>query len=164
MNQTHEPWSRFEVEAIVADYFAMLEKELRGEAYNKTEYRRRLLPLLQERTEGSIEYKHQNISAVLIDLGYPYVDGYKPQRNYQQLLHDVIEGRLDGAHTLNELLLDAVTRTVEPPSFDDILRRLVDPPGRAEHPELLQGLSSSRTHHDELPGKGSEERLVGRGW
>jgi hypothetical protein len=32
-------WSRAEVEATVADYFAMLEEELRGVPYNKTAHR-----------------------------------------------------------------------------------------------------------------------------
>jgi hypothetical protein len=30
------------------------------------------------RTHGSVEFKHQNISAVL-----PWIPGYKPKRNYQ---------------------------------------------------------------------------------
>jgi len=34
-----EDWSRVEVETTVADYFGMLDKEIRGIAYNKTEHR-----------------------------------------------------------------------------------------------------------------------------
>jgi len=68
-------WSRLENEAIVADYLDMLELELRGEPVNKTEHRRRLTPLLNGRSDGSIEFKHANISAALIDLGFTYVDG-----------------------------------------------------------------------------------------
>ena len=78
-------WSHEEVEAIVADYFKMLDNELRGIHYNKTEHRRALSILLNTRSDGSIERKHQNISAVLIDQGFPYIAGYKPLRNYQQL-------------------------------------------------------------------------------
>lgn len=37
---TAHPWTELEVEATVADYFAMLKNELRGEAYNKSEHRR----------------------------------------------------------------------------------------------------------------------------
>ena len=48
-------WSREEVEATVADYFAMLEAELAGTRYDKTEHRRQLLPMLDARSEGSIE-------------------------------------------------------------------------------------------------------------
>ena len=39
-------WSHEEVEAIVADYFKMLDNELRGIHYNKTEHRRALSILL----------------------------------------------------------------------------------------------------------------------
>jgi hypothetical protein len=87
-------WSREEVEATVADYFAMIEAELAGTRYHKTEHRRQLLPMLDARSEGSIEFKHQNISAVLIALGFPYISGYKPRSNYQHLLYEVVSDRL----------------------------------------------------------------------
>jgi hypothetical protein len=87
-------WSRIEVEAAVADYLDMLALELRGEPFNKANHNRDLLRVLDGRTRGSIERKHQNISAILIELGYPYIDGYKPLRNYQELLREVVEERL----------------------------------------------------------------------
>jgi hypothetical protein len=78
-----EDWSRPEAEAIVADYFGMLADELRGTPYRKSEHRNRLIPLLRGRSAGSVERKHQNISAILIESGFPYISGYKPLRNYQ---------------------------------------------------------------------------------
>ncbi len=84
-------WSRLECELIVQDYMSMYEKEMRGEKYSKTEHRRGLQPKLQERSERSIEFKHQNISAALIGSGYSYIPGYKPARNYQSLLREVVE-------------------------------------------------------------------------
>jgi len=84
-------WDWLECEVTVQSYFAMLEKELRGERYNKAEYRRALLPKLHDRSEGAIEFKHQNISAILLELGFPYIAGYKPAFNYQQQLKDVVE-------------------------------------------------------------------------
>jgi hypothetical protein len=87
-------WTRDEVELIVADYFAMLEAELSGQAVNKAERNRRLQKELG-RSKGSIEFKHANISAVLLNLGdLPYIDGYKPRSNYQQLLEQVVLERL----------------------------------------------------------------------
>src|SRR3989442_839909 len=76
--------SRDEVDVIVADYFLMLRAELAGEAFSKAAHNRDLQPLLNGRSKSSIEYKHQNISAVLVGLGLPYIDGYKPARNYQR--------------------------------------------------------------------------------
>lgn len=79
-------WTTDEVEAVVGDYFEMLVKELAGEPYSKTAHRQRLAPQLHGRSDGSIEFKHSNISAVLVGFGLPYIDGYKPRGNYQQLL------------------------------------------------------------------------------
>jgi hypothetical protein len=83
-------WSNIEVELIVADYFNMLIKELAGKGYSKADHRKNLLPLLNDRSEGSIEFKHQNISAVLVNLGQPYIKGYLPRYNYQMLLEDKV--------------------------------------------------------------------------
>lgn len=79
-------WTNIEVKLIVEDYFRMLSDELSGIPINKSFHRRALLGLLNNRTEGSIEFKHQNISAVLIKLGLPFINGYKPQFNFQNLL------------------------------------------------------------------------------
>jgi len=74
-------WSRSEVEATVADYLAMLSAELAGVPYNKAAHRRELAKLLADWSEQAIEFKHANISAGLIGLGFPYISGYKPRSN-----------------------------------------------------------------------------------
>lgn len=83
-------WDWLECEAIVQDYFAMLNDELIGKPYNKAEHRRVLASKLNQRSEGSVEFKHQNISAILIELGQPYIKGYKPAYNYQHQLKQVV--------------------------------------------------------------------------
>lgn len=83
-------WSREEVEATVGDYFAMLRDELAGLSVNKSARNLRLRSLLQNRSKGSVEFKHANISAVLTLHGYPYIDGYKPRFNFQALLEQVV--------------------------------------------------------------------------
>lgn len=93
-------WSRLEVEATVADYFDMLAAELRGEPYNKSEHRRGLKPLLDDRSDSAIERKHQNISAILLELGERPILGYRPLSNYQQLLYDVVAERVAGESDL----------------------------------------------------------------
>lgn len=121
-------WSREEVEAIVADYLAMLGAEIEGRPYSKTEHRRRLSRVLNRRTDGSIERKHRNISAVLLEFGIPYVDGYKPLRHYQQLLFDVVAERLRVSPGLVRSLEQDVLMVVQVPTIDDILARLTAPP------------------------------------
>ena len=64
----------------------MLLKEIYGIDYSKTEHRNRLLMQLANRSDASVERKHQNMSAVLLRHGLPYIDGYKPLGNYQELL------------------------------------------------------------------------------
>ncbi|MGO8676922.1 MAG: DUF3883 domain-containing protein [Limisphaerales bacterium] len=116
----------------------MLRKELSGEQYNKAEHNRRLQNLLSGRSHGSVERKHRNISAVLIDLGYPYIEGYKPLGNYQELLASVLHGRLSAAADLREVVASIVTSEVEgAPAIADILSIVVPPPVRvAESPRL----------------------------
>src|ERR1035438_6686062 len=133
-----DSWSREEVEAAVADYFAMLGNELRGEPYNKAEHNRRLQSLLSGRTRGSVERKHQNISAVLIDLGYPYIDGYKPLGNYQDLLARMVQERLSAATGLQEVVATTVAAEVERvPIINDVLSIVVPPPVRDRDPARL---------------------------
>lgn len=129
-----DSWSREEVEAAVTDYFDMLAKELRGELFNKAEHNRALQQKLNNRTRGSIERKHQNISAILIEFGYPYIDGYKPLGNYQDLLRSVVEERLPSATSLNQTVNSVVEAPVEAiPRIDDLLAIQVAPPVREEH-------------------------------
>lgn len=91
-----EDWSDDELTAIVADYFGMLAEELMKRPYNKAEHRRALM-LVARRSPGSIERKHQNISAVLVELGLPWIWGYKPLPNHQEALFQAIDRQLSGA-------------------------------------------------------------------
>lgn len=88
-------WSDKENDLIVADYFAMLAHDISGTFYSKTDHRRALVALLSNRSEGSIEFKHQNISAVLKGLGEAWISGYKPAFNFQMSLVDAVVRWLD---------------------------------------------------------------------
>jgi hypothetical protein len=82
-------WSDEQNDAIVADYFAMLADNIAGRPYNKAEHNR-VLQAMIDRPRGSIEYKHQNISAVLKGLGEDWIPGYKPGFNLQASLVDAV--------------------------------------------------------------------------
>jgi hypothetical protein len=110
-----DAWSNTEVELIVADYFNMLSSELKGEAYSKAEHRRALLPLLANRSEGSIEFKHQNISAILINLGQFYIKGYLPRNNYQKILEDKVLEYLIKKPTFENQFKKFAEKEVVPP-------------------------------------------------
>src|SRR5262249_3189654 len=87
-------WTDAEVALALADYFVMLKQELLGRPYSKKAHRDALRPLLAGRSDASVEYKHRNISAVLVGLGLPYIAGYKPAGNYQALLARAVENYL----------------------------------------------------------------------
>jgi hypothetical protein len=115
-------WTYPEIELIISDYFSMLHKELAGLPYNKTEHRLKILPLLKNRSEGSIEFKHQNISAVITKLGGIPIKGYKPRWNYQKMLEEKVAERLSGE--ISSLELEFTKFTDDPilkitqPSFE----------------------------------------------
>ena len=83
-------WAQWEVELLVLDYLEMLGKELGVDQYVKSEHRRRLEAALPGRSKGSIERKHQNVSAVLSEMGLSFIQGYKPLANYQGLVKQVV--------------------------------------------------------------------------
>ena len=113
-----ESWSNLEVKLIVADYFNMLVDELAGKVVNKTVHRKALRPLLKNRSEGSIEFKHQNLSAVLINLGQPYIKGYLPRYNYQKILIEQVLDYLANNTWLEEYFKRFCEKEVNPASVD----------------------------------------------
>ena len=126
-------WSKSEVEAAVEDYFNMLQLELTGRKYNKTEHRRALIERLNNRSDGSVELKHQNISAVLIEMGIPYIDGYKPRSNYQRsLLPAAVTKYIENNPKVNALFEADSDMIPEIPSIEDFLAAIEAPPIREE--------------------------------
>ncbi|EKD97977.1 MAG: hypothetical protein ACD_23C00645G0004 [uncultured bacterium] len=123
-------WSLQEVEAIVADHLKMLALELAGQTYSKAEHRKQLQYRLNGRSNGSIEFKHCNISAVLIHLGRPYIRGYQPRSNYQALLAKVVADQLKQHSLLDQTVLAAVQMPAITPSAIDFTKATVQPPVR----------------------------------
>ncbi|MDO8501592.1 MAG: DUF3883 domain-containing protein [Gemmatimonadaceae bacterium] len=166
-------WSRLEVEAVVADYIAMLKEELQHREYNKTQHRRLVASMLPDRSDGSIERKHQNISAILIGLGHPWITGYKPLGNFQGLLAEVVSDRLSFDGELAALAEQAVRAPGTTPQIDRILSRLEDPPEPAQlkYPALkerfiIPGQTRTRINYLEVEanngslGRAGEEFIV----
>jgi hypothetical protein len=118
-------WTEQEVELIIADYFAMLNDELLNKPVNKTLHRKALFLLLNNRSEGSIEFKHQNISAVLVHQGLPFIRGYKPRFNFQQILIkkvlDYLKEQQVDLIPKFEFFANNVEVRNDPPDFSNIL-------------------------------------------
>lgn len=163
-----EGWSEIEVELIVADYFLMLSEELTGIAYKKTEHRKKLLPLLNNRSEGSIEFKHQNISAVLINLGQPYIKGYLPRFNYQKILAEKVINYLSNNLSIedkfktfadkNDLILPNVN--FEKIIADPPVNQTVSEPSPFYHRSPIKINYLEREQNNNKLGKSGEELIV----
>jgi hypothetical protein len=131
--RTGEPWTTFEIEAVVAGYAEMLRMELRGERYSKADAVRGLHAMLPVRSTASIERKLQNISAVLDQSGLDWIDGYKPLAHYQHELKASVLAIAGPGHRLSEALADygsspLVAARARRLATDDVV---VEPPGRA---------------------------------
>lgn len=139
-------WSDREVEAAVADYFAMLQLELAGQPYNKSDHRRSLIEQLDGRSHGSVELKHQNISAVLIEMGIPYIEGYKPRSNYQRsLLPAAIADHLHKHPHLLKVFAADSEAAAPIPTVEDLLSSWEEPPD--PEPEQTRRVSEPRPHY-----------------
>ncbi|HEX8540837.1 MAG TPA: HNH endonuclease [Pseudomonas sp.] len=80
--KSNNDWSDTEIQAAVDAYLGMLKREQSGQPINKA-YENRVLREggLVARTKGSVEFRMQNISTVLVDLGRDRIKGYKPAKN-----------------------------------------------------------------------------------
>lgn len=121
-------WSHEEVEATVADYIEMLILQMTGQKYNKAVHRRRLQRLLNGRSEAAIELKHQNISAILQEMNCFWIPGYKPRRNYQGLLFDVVESHVKNNPIFDKAALTAAEIPATVPIVRNFSKILVEPP------------------------------------
>lgn len=135
-----EDWTAAEVDATVASYFDMLRLEALQAGYKKTEFNAALREQLRGRSKASVELKHQNISAVLNDLGLPFIPGYKPRSNAQLLLRKSVQAFVLGNAELVGQLVDSLEEVkepaqkayravvVEPPPFETVVA--VEPAGQ----------------------------------
>ena len=146
-------WSERELELTVDSYISMLIKDIRGEKYNKSKNREKLRPKLSDRSNGSIEYKHQNISAVLNDVGFPYISGYKPLFNYQNKLIDIVISKLNHiGDDLPYLVNDLVANSIK--SSGDLTKiiEVVDPPNLKKHRgNFLEQITFRKNNKNDYP-------------
>lgn len=75
-------WSDEELEASVDAYLKMLDRELNGQSFRKSIENQLLRDgPLSRRSASSVEYRMQNISAVLEQMSLPQISGYMPAKN-----------------------------------------------------------------------------------
>ncbi len=158
---TGQDWTADELDLIVADYYSMLQSELMAVPYSRTEHRIVLIQLIK-RSKGAIEYKHQNISAVLMELGLPWINGYKPASNYQTALFDAIGRHLEARPDLLEPAPVSRDDTLNPNSV------FVPPPSHAARQPSNESLvrlvrrfdPAARDERNRRLGKAGEELVL----
>ena len=162
-----QAWTDAENDLIVADYFVMLADDLVSRPYNKAEHRRQLLPRLNDRSDGSVEFKHQNISAVLKGLGEVWITGYKPAFNFQTSLINAVLRWLAlnpdwTQHTLSSRPLEGMAEAAQiwigpPPT-------LTNQPPPDELEQMLHIANkldvAARDERNRALGKAGEERVL----
>jgi 5-methylcytosine-specific restriction protein A len=147
--KTGGDWTDEELGAAVDAYLQMLDSERRGEAYNKAAVNRALREgPLSDRTAGSVEFRMQNISAVLNDRQLMWLSGYKPAANVGERVKARISRLLDEKTSVDRMTdeptiagpeLDRRTRAArirmqkKPPSL---------PPQGRQTPEVVISTSS----------------------
>lgn len=155
-------WTDDELDFIVADYFAMLRADLSGQHYVKSHHNKVLMAEIG-RTHLSVEFKHQNISAVLDELGMPWIPGYKPKRNYQNSIFDAIDRYLTKHQDILETVPASPIALLSPAEI------FVTPPtlagAKQTIPERLRRLVRKfdpveRDHRNSALGKAGEEFVV----
>lgn len=137
-------WSQTEVAHCVDAYFACLQLQIEKRPFVKANIYKELSESTG-RTAKSIEFKFQNISAVLNEMGLDWLSGLAPLGNYQKLLAEIISSREmeikrisstdQGAHDFfNEMsafYIEAApersTEKIELPEFMENLIRKFDP-------------------------------------
>jgi len=162
-------WNWLECELVVDLYFKMLELQVANKKFNKTKFYNELVPLLNNRNLKAVESKCQNVSAIMVQYGYPYVVGLKPRWNYQKQLEKVV---------LSQLIGQSI-------KIDDFLKRNLDISGNLERqiewdnvfdsevPELIPGVKevrpdylarkidySQRENRNRLLGEHGEEFVI----
>ncbi len=149
----------------------MLADDIVGRKYNKAEHRRSLLPVLNDRSESAVEFKHQNISAVLKGLGEDWIPGYKPAFNFQASLADAVVRWLE-AHPSWLIRVPGEDPALEPSDQGQL--RLGPAPTQSNEPppdELEQMLHvaskfdvAGRDQRNRALGRAGEERAVFHEW
>ncbi len=155
-------WTDGQNDAIVADYFAMLADDIAGRPYSKAEHNR-LLQAVIGRPRGSIEYKHQNISAVLKGLGEDWIPGYKPAFNFQASLVDAVVRWLDRHPAWLAPAAKAETGASASAFREDAMLWIGPPPthSNAPPPDELEQMTVIARKYD-VAGRDARNRSLGR--
>lgn len=148
---------------IVSTYLRMLTLELSGQHYVKTKLNRELLNVLKNRSKGSIEFKHCNISAAMTELGMPSIHGYKPRFNFQRrLIFEELSRQLPLIVDLDQAACKAVEMPAYAPDISEVEFASIEKNApRSDSPDTIDELSMSRVCKRDYLAMESRNRSLG---
>lgn len=129
-------WSNEEINLLVADYFDLLQLDLLGRDYSNAERDSVLRKQLNNRSDACVQLGRRRLSAALVKLGLPYIDGYKPARENPLAVVDAVQAYLDANPWIYGVLDQSVETTPDAPPRPDAWDRIfVTPPEDAPVPD-----------------------------
>ncbi|MEN8516543.1 DUF3883 domain-containing protein [Burkholderia sp. RS02] len=162
-----QDWSREEVEATVQDYFQMLNLEAHRQEFSKSAHNEQLRKKLTARSKGSIDLKHNNISAILDQLGLPYIIGYKPRSHFQGLLREVVISYIEREQNFIQTIIDAIEERTDPGNIDYVCVLVDRPtplaPTTTKHRERIPRKMdyAARDERNRILGRNGEAWVIG---
>ena len=150
---SNSDWTDLEIQAAVDAYLSMLSREQNGQAINKA-YENRVLRegALAGRTKGSVEFRMQNISTVLVELGRARIEGYKPAQNVGANVAKSIRTALNAPATLTpeDFAPTADDATLEQRAAKLERQPIKNEPKGIEKPEQIQSSGKSYVRDPEV--------------
>lgn len=144
--KSNSDWTDIEIQAAVDAYLSMLSREQSGQKVVKTEENRILREgALAGRTKGSVEFRMQNISTVLEELGRARIAGYKPAKNVGANVARSIREALNATSTVTpeDFVPTADEETLEQRAAKLEKQPIKDVPKGIERPEQTQSSGKS---------------------
>jgi hypothetical protein len=108
--------------------------------------------------------KHRNISAVMIELGFLPIRGYKPLANYQAALVEEVLAQVSGDPMIDSAASAAVELGAEPPPVFELAEVLVAPPkptNRVADPGIQSRIFPHRRDYVEREARNRRLGLAG---
>lgn len=152
--KSNSDWTDIEIQAAVDAYLSMLSREQSGQKVVKTEENRILREgALAGRTKGSVEFRMQNISTIMAELGRKPIKGYKPAKNVGANVARSIRDALNAAPstlTPEDFAPTADDATLELRATKLERQPITDVPKGIERPEQTQSSGKSYVRDPEV--------------
>lgn len=151
-------WTAVQNQITVQGYLDMLAADLRGEKVVKKWVYEEIAEEI-DKSPKAVEFKFQNVSAVLQDLDLPWVIGLPPRSNFQSSLHGEVVSQFADSPVEQQIraLMVAAPLPVDP-AFE---LAMTSPPDKLAVPRIHHSRRAIKTDYLRLKAANLELGLVG---